>query len=165
MSVAKSAAPSASAGLATYQVDVWQVKVTWSPADALSAVSFSASSTWLSSYTEPAPAAASGDTGLVILVNTIDDINDANTYGAQLSLGTLTLRANSGYGGQQVAVVVTKQQMVAFSNGIILGDADVDGPLLDARDGSGQPSGIVSLLHRARRADWYRRPAPWSRST
>ena len=130
---AKSEAPSAAAGLATYQVDVWQVKVTWSPADALSAVSFAASSTWLSSYTEPAPAAASGDSGLVILVNTIDDINDANTYGAQLSLGTLTLRANSGYGGQDVAVVVTKQQMVAFSNGIILGDADVDGPLDGAR--------------------------------
>ena len=76
----------------------------------------------------------------------LDDINDANTYGAQLSLGTLTLRANSGYGGQDVAVVVTKQQMVAFSNGIVLGATDVDGPLLDARDGAGATVGLVSVL-------------------
>ena len=41
---------------------------------------------------------------------------------------------------------MTKQQMVAFSNGIVLGDADVDGPLLDARDGAGQPSGLVRVV-------------------
>ena len=54
------------------------------------------------------------------------------------------LRAAGAAG--EVSVVVTKQQMVAFSNGIVLGDADVAGPLLDVRDGAGQPSGLVRVV-------------------
>ena len=51
--LARSDAPSAAAGLATYQVDVWQVKVTWDPPDALSVERFTPSSSWRSQYTTP----------------------------------------------------------------------------------------------------------------
>ena len=132
--LAKSEAPSEEAGLATYQVDVWQVKVTWDPPEALSVERFAPSGSWLSQYTNPANLGdADGDGGVVLLVNEIKNARDANTYGSRLSLGKVTFRANDGFGGQQVAVVVTKQQMVAYSNGIVLGDADVDGPPRRAR--------------------------------
>ena len=97
----------------------------------------------------------------MLLVNEIKNARDANTYGSRLSLGKVTFRANDGFGGQQVAVVVTKQQMVAYSNGIVLGDADVDGPLLDARDGAGATVGLVSVLPTSPVAlIAYPRPAP-----
>ena len=145
--LAKSEAPSEEAGLATYQVDVWQVKVTWDPPEALSVERFAPSGSWFSQYTNPANLGdADGAGGVVLLVNEIKNARDANTNGSRLSLGKVTFRANDGFGGQQVAVVVTKQQMVAYSNGIVLGEADVDGPLLDARDGAGATVGLVSVL-------------------
>ena len=146
--LARSDAPSASAGLATHQVDVWQVKVTWSPADALTVEAFAPSASWRSQYTSPSVlGAADGDGGVVLLVNEIADAADANTHGARLELGSLTLRAAGAAG--EVSVVVTKQQMVAYSNGIVLGDADVDGPLLDARDGAGAERSLSRALDAA----------------
>ena len=155
--LAKSEAPSEEAGLATYQVDVWQVKLTWDPPEALSVERFAPSGSWLSQYTNPANLGdADGAGGVVLLVNEIKNARDANTYGSRLSLGKVTFRANDGFGGQQVAVVVTKQQMVAYSNGIVLGDADVDGPLLDATAGatvgSVLPTSPVALLRTPRPA-------------
>ena len=125
---------------------MWQVKVTWDPREALSVERFAPSGSWLSQYTSPANLGdADGDGGVVLLVNEIKNARDANTYGSRLAReGHLPrqrrLRRPAGRRRRG------ETQMVAYSNGIVLGDADVGGPLLDARDGAGATVGLVSVL-------------------
>ena len=138
--LAKSEKPSATAALTTYQVDVWSIRVTWSPADALSIVGVAPSSSWTSSFTTPAaPTAADGTGGLALIVNKIADTADPNIFGAQMDLGTISFRANTA--GATASLVLTKVDMVAYSNGIALGEMGIEGPLLDARDGIGNAAG------------------------
>ena len=123
--------------------------MTWSPADALSIVGVAPSGSWTSSFTTPAaPTAADGTGGLALIVNKIADTADPNIYGAQMDLGTISFRANTA--GATASLVLTKVDMVAYSNGIALGEMGIEGPLLDARDGIGNAAGEVasSAQHR-----------------
>ena len=143
--LAKSEKPSATAALTTYQVDVWSIRVTWSPADALSIVGVAPSGSWTSSFTTPAaPTAADGTGGLALIVNKIADTADPNIYGAQMDLGKISFRANTA--GATASLVLTKVDMVAYSNGIALGEMGIEGPLLDARDGIGNAAGEVAIV-------------------
>ena len=143
--LAKSEKPSDTAALTTYQVDVWSIRVTWSPADALSIVGVAPSSSWTSSFTTPAaPTAADGTGGLALIVNKIADTADPNIFGAQMDLGTISFRANTA--GATASLVLTKVDMVAYSNGIALGEMGIEGPLLDARDGIGNAAGEVAIV-------------------
>ena len=71
----RSVAPSATALLDTYQVDVWKASVTWDPPDALEVSSFTWSSSWRNGIAKAAnggaASAANGADGLVILVDRI----------------------------------------------------------------------------------------------
>ena len=76
---------------------------------------------------------------LYLLVSTVSDTSQSrttNTYGERLELGSVTFVANATLQRPLRAVInVTKNEMVAYSNGIVLGAAG-QGSMVDWREGA-----------------------------